>query len=463
MNYSDGYIESLLNKEIKLYDIDTGSEISGSQVYRECLEKSSEIKRITAGLENQFIYIHEDNKINYIIDFFSVILAGHIATPVVNEWGDLARKKINERLNPLLEIKNGEIRKLESDGHDLTLPARCNVALHSSGTTSTPKTILHTIESLVGNAKSMSSALKNDQSDKHLCTLPLSHAHGLGFGMLSSLSLGCDLYLCRFTSPQGWLSNINQHKITISSLVPPLLKLVTDQRRSSEVKSLRYLLVSSSRLVKETAETFVNQYETPIVHGWGQSELSNFVTCTQKLGADDIRISGKVLSVGSPINGCKVSVEESKIYASSEYSSIGIISDIGFSLLNTWHDTGDTGTLHDNQLYIEGRIDEILTKGSVKYSPAQLEDEVLDKVDGLKKCIALNKKTESEDDKFILYLVLNPDVDNERKIKLSVRKVLADIVLPDDIVIGNESSIPETVTGKIMRKKLCMQLTGGMQ
>lgn len=462
MNSLEHYLRGLFSNSAKIHNIDTGVEISCAQAFQKSFDRSLEIKREIPSSEQRFIYIHEDDKINFIIDFFSVILAGHIATPVVREWGEVTKENIDKRLKPVSEIKNGNIFnvKTDTDRHDMKLPKGCSVALHSSGTTSTPKTILHNIEALIGNAESLASSLENSESDKHLCVLPLSHAHGLGFGMLSSLFLGSDLYLSNFTSPQKWVSDIDNYKITITSLVPPLVKILTEQRRTSDLRTLRYLLVSSSKLSKSTAFEFAERYKTPIAHGWGQSELSNFVTCTPPLEANEISKFENSVSVGFPIHGCDVSLRESMIYVSSPYSCRCIISDEGYSFPGTWHFTGDTGKEDYRGLFIEDRIGDVITRGAIKHSPAQLEDQVARKVSSVKKCVAMRVATQDEEDKLVLYIVLREGVDNRRSVKLQVRESLSKILLPDEIFIGDESTIPRTQTGKVMKDKLAKHLMG---
>jgi len=235
-----------------VYDCDVEDGHSFEEIFSKAILKAEEITATSGDIRKRAIFIYLDKKIDYIIDFFAAIFSGHLAVPVVKEWDSETLEKLRKRLVPLCELKNGQISSLKMDVvHNIEFGVDEHVALHSSGTTSTPKTILHNLASLFGNARATASKLVNTSSDRHLCVLSMAHAHGLGFGLLSSIANGVNLFLHEFKPPKQWLKTIQEYNITVTSLVPPLVSVINAASKrddeSMQTHNLRYILISSSR------------------------------------------------------------------------------------------------------------------------------------------------------------------------------------------------------------------------
>lgn len=436
-----------------IFDLANGKSISKQELFAESLVRAKALALQWGENRNAFMLVNE-SPIDFIIDFLSVIISENLVVPVIKEWPQDTRRSIEDRLLPVAEISQGSIRRFEREKYT-TFEVGEHVILHSSGTTSTPKSILHSIHSLVENAGSLAKHLKVSAEDRHLCVLNLAHAHALGFGMLSSLVLDYDLYMSNFMTPNKWIKELSANRITITSLVPPMANLIAASGKRFEVssyQSLRFVLISSSKLTMESAQDFLASVSVPIAHGWGQSELSNFVTCTPPISDLTNYIQDATLSIGSPLPGCDVSLSEDEIVVKSAYAAKRIWSDKSVSVLADFHPTGDLGFWFNQSLFITSRKDEAIVKGAIKYSPTYIENRVR-ALEFVENVVAFKIETSSGDDQLGLFVVSRTSGD-QHNLSAQIKSKLADFILVDHIVFGEQSDIPMTQTGKVQRRKM---------
>ena len=144
-------------------------------------------------------------------------------------------------------------------------------------------------------------ALGLGESDRTLCTLPLSHTHGAECLALPTLMTGGTLYLKspKFSFPLYILEEIERLGITFFSSIPQFydfaVKLALD--KTPNLSSLRLPFCGSAALARTTAEAFFQKFGVHIRQGYGLAELS--VICM------NMHDSGRVAydSVGKPIEG----------------------------------------------------------------------------------------------------------------------------------------------------------------
>ncbi len=447
------FLPAWKDAQSSIYDLSRGKSITKASLFSESLRRAHIIASQFGESRKAFMLVNE-SPIEFVIDFLSVIISGNVVVPVIKEWPLDTRESIENRLLPVAEILEGNIQCYERECYT-AFEEHEDVILHSSGTTSTPKSILHSIKALVANAESLAEHLNISSSDKHLCVLNLAHAHALGFGMLSSLSLDYDLYMSRFMTPNKWVQELSTNNISITSVVPPIANLIASAGKCfdvSDYESLRFVLISSSRLTVGTANEFLRCVNVPIVHGWGQSELSNFVTCTPPISELTRYLHDSTLSVGMPIKGCEVTLVEDEIAVKSQYAAKRIWGDNAIKRIEDFHHTSDLGFWSNQNLFIISRKDEAIIKGAIKYSPTYIENRIRT-INFIDDVVAFRIATSFEDDLLGVYVVANKECDRDH-LSSQIRKKLADIILVDKIIFGEQSAIPMTQTGKIQRRKM---------
>ena len=82
-------------------------------------------------------------------------------------------------------------------------PEDIAVVLYTSGTTSQPKGVLHSHQTLLAEARDVAAWCGLDGSDRVFMASPLSHITGLSYGIVLPVDLGCAVVLQDRWDPQA--------------------------------------------------------------------------------------------------------------------------------------------------------------------------------------------------------------------------------------------------------------------
>jgi acyl-CoA synthetase (AMP-forming)/AMP-acid ligase II len=147
----------------------------------------------------------------------------------------------------------------------------------SSGSMGRPKAIVCSQENIAARISSWQKTVDLVPDDVVLCTLTLSHCHGIELLMLPSLFSGSTVIapdLGRL-SARRIASLIADHRATIFSSVPYVYETLLEGVPASSMKldSLRYIVSASAPLSVETAKRFHDAYGRWLNQGYGLSEI----------------------------------------------------------------------------------------------------------------------------------------------------------------------------------------------
>jgi long-chain acyl-CoA synthetase len=348
------------------------------------------------------------------------------------------------------------------------------IILYTSGTTAQPKGVMLSRRNLSANASAMARNFSLSGTTQ-LATLPLYHAHALGFGLMTSLATGGHLVFTDRFDPLSWAEVIRAESVTVASLVPPMLPLLLQARITRErVPTLEALLVSSAPLPTELARQTLERARLPLVHGWGLSEFTNFACCLPPELDEKERcmlLCGDALpSVGAPLDGCEVTVRD-ECGRDREEGAPGELCVRGPSrmlsyyrdeeatrraLTQDWLRTGDLGfyRLHRGKphFYIAGRLKEIIIRGGEKYSPIAIEERLIGALPELTgRLVVLGFTHALYGEEVGAYLESDNDALASRILQAIERLPVA---MRPKVVVQTSRPIPRTHTGKIQRRKL---------
>lgn len=272
-------------------------------------------------------------------------------------------------LNSLLldELHGHRSQPLSRPPHLLHSPhCRCHGApiLLTSGTTGTPKALrrrLH-LRDLHRDIRTVLALLRNlplRRQQRVWLTTPLFHGHGLST-LILSLLFGHRLFLHSATSrdePDKLQEFLNQTDILV--VVPTtfhrLLQRLPTQQHATSVPST--ILCGSAPLSPQLVERSLKRFG-PVLHNlYGTTETGNisYATPEMLLAAPDC--------VGRILSGVNV-----RISAQGE---------VLVWRAGTWHATGDKGRLSKGGfLWLEGRLDDVLTCGGETIAPELLERQI---------------------------------------------------------------------------------------
>lgn len=260
--------------------------------------------------------------------------------------------------------------------------------LLSGGTTGTPKLIPRTHTDYIYNAKASAQLCQFDQHTVYLASLPIAHNFPLACpGILGTLCVGGKIVMAKTPGSDETFSLIEQHKVTATALVPPLVQLWLTAREwdTSDLSSLQLLQVGGARFEPELAKQVTPKLGCQLQQVFGMAEgLLCYTRLDDPLDViintqgrplcpdDEIRIIG---NNDLPVANGEVGELQTKgpytlkgYYRADEHNAKTFTTD-GF------YQTGDLVRMTANgNLVVEGRKKEQINRAGEKISVAEIEN-----------------------------------------------------------------------------------------
>ncbi len=377
---------------------------------------------------------------------------------------------------------------------------------YTSGSTGDPKGVILTHANLLANIRAMGQACAVNSGDIFVSWLPLYHDMGLIGAWLGSLYHGCRLVimppLSFLARPERWLAAITRHRGTLSA--SPNFGYEFCCRRIGDA-ALADLDLGSWRLAFNGAEpvspvtigTFCQRFAgcgfrreamTP-VYGLAESSVGlafpppgrgplidrvrrgPLVRDGRALPAaaeDDTAL--QFAGCGFPLPGHQVRVVDESDRELPERTQgrlqfKGPSATSGYfrnpeqtrSLFHgPWLDTGDLAYIAGGEIFLTGRVKEIIIRGGRNIYPHELEGAVND-IEGIRRgCTAVFGATDPETGTERLVVLAESRKQESRALETmrqQINEVTVDLLgsPPDDVVIAPPGTVLKTSSGKIRR------------
>jgi len=376
---------------------------------------------------------------------------------------------------------------------------------YTSGSTGDPKGVVLSHRNLLSNIRAMGETMEASSADTFVSWLPLYHDMGLIGAWLGSLYYGASLIimspLAFLADPARWLRTIHRHGATLSAAPNFAFELCLKNIRDEDIEgldlsSLRMLLNGAEPISPHTIARFTERFgpyglrpeafapvyglaessvglafpplgRMPIIDRVDRTELSSngiarssvedpealeFVACGMPLPGHQVRIvdddghevpdryQGRLQFKGpSATNGYFRNHEKTRTLFDGE-----------------WLETGDLAYIARGDVFITGRVKDIIIRGGRNIYPHELEEAVGD-IDGVRKgCVAVfpSKEERTGTERLIVLAEtrLTETQEHER-----LRHAISDVstvllgMPPDDIVIATPHTVPKTSSGKLRR------------
>ncbi len=333
------------------------------------------------------------------------------------------------------------------------------VVIYSSGTTGKSKGIILSHYAINTNADAIIDYMEPVGNDCIYIAKSLSHSSTLTGELLVALKTRMALIIAPTIVPPRYVfRNVVLHGVTLLCLNPTLLKMYAEDYAHNhyDISTLRTIYVSGSVLNGAICRTAREVFGgVQICNIYGLSEAGPRVAaqtkdcCTGNSVGRPIKDVGVAIidDQGNPVESGKCGIIH--VDTRSRYSGYISGNEKHRSLFCGWLNTGDIGLFDENgELYVMGRIDDVIMIDSHKVYPSEVEERILQNID-VTKC-AVFAVEESAGIKIVcVYAADRPLAAGELR---KLHKVLMPYEIPASFI--QVDAIPTVVNGKVDYRQL---------
>jgi 1-acyl-sn-glycerol-3-phosphate acyltransferase len=382
---------------------------------------------------------------------------------------------------------------------------------YTSGSTGDPKGVILTHLNLLANIRAMGEAVKVTPEDRFVSWLPLYHDMGLIGAWLGSLYFGIPLVVMsplRFLAqPSRWLWAIHRHRGTLSA--SPnfgyelcLTKVAEEEIDGLDLSSWRFAFNGAEPVTASTLLGFNRRFgryglkpgSLAPVYGLAEAAVGlafppplrgpviDRVDRTRLMhngeavtASEDDAHPLNIVSCGRPLPGYRVQVvdeanrpvperKEGRLEFQGPSATRGYFNNPEASarlFRDAWLDTGDRAYLADGEIYITGRIKEMIIRGGRNIYPYELE-QALGEIPGIRKgCVAVFSSSDAKTGSERLVVVAESretDEQHREGLRQAIRERSVDLLglPPDELLLASPHTVLKTSSGKLRREAMGM-------
>lgn len=377
---------------------------------------------------------------------------------------------------------------------------------YTSGSTGNPKGVVLTHANLLANIRAMGETVNAGPEDVIVSWLPLYHDMGLIGAWLGSLfysSLFVVMSPTEFlTRPERWLWAIHRYRGTLSpapnfAFEFCLKRIVDDDIENLDLSSWRAALNGSEAVSPSTLQRFTQRFSKygfkseSLMPVYGLAENSVGLTfpplergpVIDRIDRERFTKTGRAIpaqpddpnalefvACGRPIIGHEIRIiddtgrevperQEGRLEFRGPSATSGYYNNPGKTeelFHDGWLDTGDRAYLVAGDVYITGRIKDIVIHGGRNLYPDELEEEVGD-IEGIRQgCVAVfgSKDSRSGTEQLIVLAeTRSTDEDTLEELRARINLRAVDLIgaAPDRVILTPPRTVLKTSSGKIRR------------
>jgi acyl-CoA synthetase (AMP-forming)/AMP-acid ligase II len=349
---------------------------------------------------------------------------------------------------------------------------------YSSGTTGNPKGVMLTHRNLVANVAQIRPVQDVQPDDVVIAILPFFHIYGMTVLLNAVLHARARLVMMPAFDLEGFLANIQKHKVTVAFIAPPVAVALAKHPLvdSYDLSTLRAVLSGAAPLDEDLGHAVADRIGCPVVQGYGMTELSPVSHCTPFDGGK--RLVGSVAPIGAvgwtaansasrlihPDTGDEIDIPAKGLsetgelwfkgpnvmagYLGNEDATRETIDDDG------WLRTGDLARVDSSGcVYIVDRLKELIKYKGYQVPPAELEAVLLTHPAIADAAVIGVRDVESGEEVPKAFVVKQSGAELTED---EVMQFVAGEVAPYKKVrqVAFIDAIPKSTSGKILRKDL---------
>ncbi len=378
----------------------------------------------------------------------------------------------------------------------------------TSGSTGRQRAVVIPHRAALHNPRAMSNAIGRPHgaplsawADAMVSWLPLNHDMGLVGALLGSLVIGFDLWLATprtfLGRPQSWLTQLGQRGRTVAAapnfaFQTCVERVAPESLSNCNLGNWRAALVGAEMVRPETMHGFAEHFASlgfdgrALVPCYGMAETTLAVTfdvrgegVRTRIVTNDAGTRSEVACVGEPIEDTQVAIVGPDGGSLTD-GAIGEIQVCGPSvfagyyrdeeataevLRDGWLRTGDLGFVAGGELYITGRIKDVIIVHGNNVMPSDLEyvAEAVCGGGGTRRAGAFSVPRGAEGELPILVIEVEADTTELGALEHEVRRrVGAVLSVPlAELVWVRRGKLPKTTSGKVQRRELRRRYLAG--
>jgi acyl-CoA synthetase (AMP-forming)/AMP-acid ligase II/acyl carrier protein len=411
-----------------------------------------------------------------------------------------------EALSAVESTANIEASAPSVDLPQLNNPDSVALIQYTSGSTGDPKGVVLSHANLLANIRAMGGMMEASSNDVFVSWLPLYHDMGLIGAWLGCLHFAAPLYamspLSFLVRPETWLWAIHRFRATFSAspnfgFELCLSKIADADLKGLDLSSLRMVANGAEPVSVQTLCRFIERFgrygfraqAMAPVYGLAESSVGlafppiGRPPVIDRVNRDRLSAHGlaepakpedsrplELVACGQPLPGHEIRIVDEAGYELSERREgrlefRGPSTTRGYFGNETktrelfhdgWLDSGDRAYMAGGDVYITGRIKDIIIRAGRHLYPQEIEEAVAD-IPGIRKGgVAVFGVTDrASGTERIVVLAETRETDPTARAALQVRahEITTDIAgtPPDEIVLAPPRTVPKTSSGKIRR------------
>ena len=346
----------------------------------------------------------------------------------------------------------------------------------TSGTTGTPKGVVHVHEAVVGHYATGRLVLDLRPDDVFWCTADPGWVTGVSYGLIAPLVVGAMMLVDReeFDAAR-WYGLLQDQRVTVWYTAPTAIRMLMkgsrDVARRYDLSSLRLLASVGEPLSAEAVRWGVKVFGRPFHDTWWQTETGCIMI------ANTARMAVKPGAMGRPLPGLEAAVVQRTEAGQAEL--IDAPEATGELALRTpwpslfhaylddearyqacfagpWYLSGDLVRRDsDGYFWFVGRSDDVIKYAGHLVGPAEVEHTLMEHP-AVAEVGVIGRPHEVAGALIKAVVALNPGYTPNDTLRLDLlahaRKRLGPVVAPKEIAFRD--TLPKTRSGKIMRRLL---------
>ena len=340
--------------------------------------------------------------------------------------------------------------------------------LHTSGTTSTPKTVPLLHLNIVRSTLNIANTYKLAPNDRSYIVMPLFHVHGLIGVLLSTFRTQGSVVIPPRFSPKRFWDDFVTWNCNWFSCVPTISMIMLNAPRPQPMPHIRFIRSCSSALAPATFHKLEKGFGAPVLEAYAMTEASHQMTSNNLPPGK--RMPG---TVGQP-QGVEVVIldDNDNVLPQGEVGEVSIRGEnvtLGyrnndkanrenFTRVKNYFRTGDQGFFNpEGFLVLTGRIKELINRGGEKISPIELDSVMLSNPK-VEEAVSFGVADEMYGQVVQAGIVLKPgqQMSYDELVKFMETRV-AKFKIPVKVYFVEK--LPKTATGKIQRRIIAETFT----